>query len=116
MSEFALLLRMSIETAHFQYRFLLKKRPFPLKFVLPVSPLLLHFCTSFYSILLTVACNCQVADCSILKNCTGKCTGGDHYNAMVHPYTVGPMTVSGFTWYQGAPVSSVLSLVPTWIS
>ena len=26
---------------------------------------------------------------------------GDLYNAMIHPYTVGPMAVSGFTWYQG---------------
>lgn len=26
---------------------------------------------------------------------------GTLYNAMIHPYTVGPMSVSGFTWYQG---------------
>jgi sialate O-acetylesterase len=26
---------------------------------------------------------------------------GGLYNAMVHPYTVGPMAVTGFTWYQG---------------
>lgn len=23
------------------------------------------------------------------------------YNAMIHPYTVGPMSLTGFTWYQG---------------
>jgi len=26
---------------------------------------------------------------------------GNLYNAMINPYTVGPMAVSGFTWYQG---------------
>lgn len=26
---------------------------------------------------------------------------GDLYNAMIHPYTVGPTALSGFTWYQG---------------
>lgn len=26
---------------------------------------------------------------------------GDLYNAMINPYTIGPMAVSGFTWYQG---------------
>ena len=42
------------------------------------------------------------ADCAITKNCTGKgWIGGIHYNAMVHPFTVGPMAVSGFAWYQG---------------
>ena len=24
------------------------------------------------------------------------------YNAMIHPYTIGPMALRGFTWYQGA--------------
>ena len=43
-----------------------------------------------------------VADCAITANCTGKgWIGGDHYNAMVNPFTVGPMTLSGFAWYQG---------------
>lgn len=28
-------------------------------------------------------------------------SSGELYNAMIHPYTVGPMTVTGFTWYQG---------------
>ena len=43
-----------------------------------------------------------VADCAITRNCTCKgWIGGDHYNAMVHPFTVGPMTLSGFAWYQG---------------
>ncbi len=23
------------------------------------------------------------------------------YNAMIHPYVVGPMALTGFTWYQG---------------
>ncbi|CAB9520745.1 Sialate O-acetylesterase [Seminavis robusta] len=27
--------------------------------------------------------------------------GGYLYNAMIHPYMVGPMAVTGFTWYQG---------------
>ena len=27
--------------------------------------------------------------------------GGSLYNAMIHPYTVGPMAISGFAWYQG---------------
>ena len=40
-----------------------------------------------------------VADCAITKNCTGKgWIGGDHYNAMVYPFTVGPMSLSGFAW------------------
>ena len=26
---------------------------------------------------------------------------GALYNAMIHPFTVGPMAVTGFTWYQG---------------
>lgn len=26
---------------------------------------------------------------------------GNLYNAMINPYTVGPMAISGFTWYQG---------------
>ena len=39
------------------------------------------------------------ADCVITKNCTGKgWIGGDHYNAMIHPFTVGPMSLSGFAW------------------
>ena len=43
-----------------------------------------------------------VADCAITKNCTGKgWIGGSHYNAMIHPFAVGPMTLSGFAWYQG---------------
>ena len=43
-----------------------------------------------------------VADCALTANCTGKgWIGGDHYNAMVHPFTVGPMALSGFAWYQG---------------
>ena len=43
-----------------------------------------------------------VADCAYTKNCTGKgWIGGDHYNAMVNPFAVGPMALSGFAWYQG---------------
>jgi hypothetical protein len=43
-----------------------------------------------------------VADCAITKNCAGKgWIGGIHYNAMVNPFTVGPMALSGFAWYQG---------------
>ena len=43
-----------------------------------------------------------VTDCAITKNCTGKgWIGGIHYNAMVNPFTVGPMALSGFAWYQG---------------
>lgn len=26
---------------------------------------------------------------------------GHLYNAMIHPYTLGPMAITGFTWYQG---------------
>jgi len=26
---------------------------------------------------------------------------GNLYNSMIHPYTVGPMVLAGFTWYQG---------------
>jgi len=26
---------------------------------------------------------------------------GNLYNAMINPYTIGPMAISGFTWYQG---------------
>jgi sialate O-acetylesterase len=47
--------------------------------------------------------------CSITSNCsnwrdptTGNpWPGGDHWNAMVYPFTVGPMALSGFAWYQG---------------
>lgn len=28
-------------------------------------------------------------------------SGGTLYNAMIHPYTIGPMALTGFTWYQG---------------
>jgi sialate O-acetylesterase len=31
----------------------------------------------------------------------GHASSGELYNAMIHPYTVGPMALSGFTWYQG---------------
>ena len=27
--------------------------------------------------------------------------GGNMYNSMIHPYTVGPMSLSGITWFQG---------------
>ena len=27
--------------------------------------------------------------------------GGHLYNAMIHPYMIGPMALTGFTWYQG---------------
>lgn len=27
--------------------------------------------------------------------------GGDLFNAMIHPYMIGPMSLSGFAWYQG---------------
>ena len=30
-----------------------------------------------------------------------KCPDSILYNAMIHPFTVGPMALSGFTWYQG---------------
>jgi hypothetical protein len=34
------------------------------------------------------------------KQCKG--TGsGDRHNAMIHPYTVGPMQMAGVLWYQG---------------
>jgi sialate O-acetylesterase len=31
----------------------------------------------------------------------GHASTGELYNAMIHPYTIGPMALSGFTWYQG---------------
>jgi len=31
----------------------------------------------------------------------GHASSGELYNAMIVPYTVGPMAVTGFTWYQG---------------
>jgi sialate O-acetylesterase len=31
----------------------------------------------------------------------GHTSTGELYNAMIVPYSVGPMAVSGFTWYQG---------------
>ena len=31
----------------------------------------------------------------------GHNSSGELYNAMIVPYSVGPMAVSGFTWYQG---------------
>lgn len=34
------------------------------------------------------------------KSCNRTGTG-NLYNAMINPYTVGPMAVTGFTWYQG---------------
>lgn len=43
-----------------------------------------------------------VADCAYTKNCTGKgWIGGNNYNTLVNPFTVGPMALSGFAWYQG---------------
>jgi sialate O-acetylesterase len=34
--------------------------------------------------------------------CQRPATGGSGlYNAMIHPFTVGPMSLKGFTWYQG---------------
>lgn len=35
------------------------------------------------------------------KACNRTGNSGKLYNAMINPYTVGPMAVSGFTWYQG---------------
>jgi sialate O-acetylesterase len=31
----------------------------------------------------------------------GHASTGELYNAMIHPYTVGPMALTGFIWYQG---------------
>jgi sialate O-acetylesterase len=31
----------------------------------------------------------------------GHASSGELYNAMIHPYTIGPMALNGFTWYQG---------------
>jgi len=31
----------------------------------------------------------------------GHGSSGELYNAMIHPYTVGPMALTGFIWYQG---------------
>eukprot|EP00746_Dinoflagellata_sp_MGD_P167752 gnl/MRDRNA2_/MRDRNA2_98627_c0_seq1.p1 gnl/MRDRNA2_/MRDRNA2_98627_c0~~gnl/MRDRNA2_/MRDRNA2_98627_c0_seq1.p1 ORF type:complete len:540 (+),score=86.72 gnl/MRDRNA2_/MRDRNA2_98627_c0_seq1:89-1708(+) len=31
----------------------------------------------------------------------GHASSGELYNAMIAPYTIGPMAVTGFTWYQG---------------
>lgn len=36
-----------------------------------------------------------------LDECGNDQPQGKLYNAMIHPYTVGPMAISGFTWYQG---------------
>jgi hypothetical protein len=47
-------------------------------------------------------------------NCVGT-EGGDHYNAMVHPFTVGPMALSGFAWYQGENgAGSIITGCETW--
>jgi len=37
-----------------------------------------------------------------LAKCVPEARGvGGHYNAMIHPYMVGPMALRGFAWYQG---------------
>ena len=28
--------------------------------------------------------------------------GGNMFNAMIHPYTIGPMALSGYAWFQGS--------------
>lgn len=38
---------------------------------------------------------------SAFTACGRSSGGGNLYNAMIHPYTVGPMSLTGFTWYQG---------------
>ncbi|KAL3892624.1 MAG: hypothetical protein SGPRY_014949 [Prymnesium sp.] len=37
----------------------------------------------------------------VLKACQSKTVDSVLYNAMIHPYTLGPMALLGFTWYQG---------------
>jgi len=41
------------------------------------------------------------ATSSAFDSCGRTDPQGSLYNAMIHPYTVGPMALSGFTWYQG---------------
>lgn len=36
-----------------------------------------------------------------LATCLPKGKAGGHYNAMINPYVVGPMALTGFAWYQG---------------
>jgi len=36
-----------------------------------------------------------------LKACNVSTVDSTLYNAMIHPYVVGPMALTGFTWYQG---------------
>ena len=37
----------------------------------------------------------------VLASCNVTQPDSTLYNAMIHPYTVGPMALRGFTWYQG---------------
>ena len=42
-------------------------------------------------------------------------SNGGLYNAMIHPYVVGPMSIAGFTWYQVSfPVTSVPIMAESW--
>ena len=41
------------------------------------------------------------ADNAAFTRCNRKDTDSTLYNAMIFPYVVGPMAVTGFTWYQG---------------
>jgi hypothetical protein len=38
---------------------------------------------------------------SAAKSCSRNAQGGSLYNTMIAPFTVGPMALNGFTWYQG---------------
>ncbi len=41
------------------------------------------------------------ADSAAFARCNRSDTDSTLYNSMIHPYEVGPMALTGFTWYQG---------------
>ena len=49
-----------------------------------------------------------------MRDCDGgkATTGGTLYNSMIAPYTVGPMALTGISWYQGGKYPLILSLWP----
>ena len=52
------------------------------------------------------------ADQAAFERCNRTDTDSTLYNAMIHPYVVGPMSVTGFTWYQGEAKCVIIPTLP----
>lgn len=53
------------------------------------------------------------ADPAAFARCNRSDTDSTLYNAMINPYVVGPMALTGFTWYQGArrPPRNIIGII-----